>query len=340
MTITAISPDTPEWNAWLKHYSGSKNELRMLSCLQACRPFYAISRFPPEQPRIGQLTRVDNVPQVSVRIIEGGRARPVVDIADRLEAKAERDALEHETTRDRRRIDRLRADAELAAVQAVMQNDEPRLTSHQQDIGVLHIVDPTERARVQETRKGAAPPRAKLVALRDDPVGQMHKRGHLNGSRGEVKEVADMRLRAARELQALYEIVEIGGARAMDPGKPAISGGKPSEPDLDRRRMAASRLMAVENDLGADGRAMIRLVLWQKMTLQRIALLQGKASQLEVKVLGHRFRECLDAAAHVLGYQQQGPNRVRRPRDVFDGLSDHAANPKLFNAIRRAQRSP
>lgn len=261
-----------------------------------------------------------------------GRSRSIDAIAERLERSADRAAAEQIVTMRRRKADKKHAAIADEAFTAVQGGRKPDLTGHDA-LGVVHVVDPFEEAKASSKGQGAPPPLPKLVALRDDPVGQMHKRGQLDG---DASGVADVRLKAARYLQALYEIVEIGGAKAMDPGKPVISGGKPCEPDIDARRYAAKRLIEIEADLAKRDKELLRLVLWQKMSLKQVAALYGMAGNQDISGLGFQFRACLDVAAEHVGIQHTASG-ARRRRDAMDAMASYASEPKLYAAVHRAK---
>src|SRR6185312_4211828 len=101
----------------------------------------------------------------------------------------------------------------------------------------IMIDDPFD---VKQGRK-PKPLRAKLVNLRDDPIGQMAKRG----------QIEDEQLQAARKWQAVYDIAaSIGGSRGIDPGAMKVDGGKFSEPINDTQFAAIKELERIDVLLG------------------------------------------------------------------------------------------
>jgi hypothetical protein len=138
------------------------------------------------------------------------RPAHIDEVAARLERKALRDAAEARAAMARRKQGAKRARALEDALTAVNEGRAPSIAGCT-DVGVIHVVDPHDKVLAV---------RPKLTNLRDDPIGLMHRRKQL----GEKHE-AEVRLKAARHLQALYEISEIGGARGIDPTKPIVSRG-------------------------------------------------------------------------------------------------------------------
>ena len=89
-------------------------------------------------------------------------------------------------------------------------------------------------------------PRAKIVNLRNDTIGRLHKWGRL----GEPA-VAATRVMAARHFQRDYEVVEMGGAKAIDPTRQRVDeGGNHGGVDIDRRLQAIKKLGRIRQRLG------------------------------------------------------------------------------------------
>jgi hypothetical protein len=190
--------------------------------------------------------------------------------------------------------------------------------------------DPGDPSGVQQRKVKA------VVALRDDPVGRMARRGHLGD-----KEETDSRLKAAHKWQALYEKSEIGGARGIDPSKDVVDGGRFVEPDSDSRMAAQQELdaahKALRRELGIRAEVLIRRVLGDKYELRQVAVMNGDASAESLRALGRFFRDCLDVlAAHFRIVTTAPP--ARRTRDSYSDAARLAYNPELHRAARLARR--
>jgi hypothetical protein len=197
------------------------------------------------------------------------------------------------------------------------------------DLGVHYVSDPHDA-------NGEV--RAKIVNLRDDPVGQMAKRGQLGDSITET----EMRLKAARRWQRLYELAEIGGARGIDPTRDIVDGGRFEMPDTDARLSAQAQLNELRQALGIVGDRIVTWVLGHKYDLKKVILLLGRSGQWEQRALGVRFRECLDTIASELGIsiEAKGARGPRRARDVFDEAARYAWSPQLHRAVLAAKSRP
>ena len=131
-----------------------------------------------------------------------------------------------------------------------------------------------------------------LRSLRDDPVGAMQARG----------QVDQAQFAAARHWQRCYEAVEISGARAIDFTKEAVDGGRLPEMLTDQYSKALADMRKASRALGQEGEAIIRDILGRCMPLLHAAASRNLTSELELKYLGRRFRECLDTLSLVFGY--------------------------------------
>jgi hypothetical protein len=245
-----------------------------------------------------------------------------------------------EARRQREFEEQLRAGKERAAVErsyqdaaiAVLEGRQPSL-KNLAGASILHVVDPHENDQFHAGWLPRPPrPRPKLVNLRDDPVGVMHRRGHL----GEAAD-AEIRLQAARRLEAIYEHAAIGALQAIDPGKDVIDGGGFGEPDTERRMAAQQQLDYIAGRLGEEGADLVELVLWSKMTLAQAAMLQG-LPRWELKYLGRRFRECLDTCSVCFGLKARPARGVRREPDEFDQAAMVANDPRQYDEFVRAKR--
>jgi hypothetical protein len=260
-------------------------------------------------------------------MVDSGERRVVNDgevdaIADRLQARADRNEAEAAAVDGRHRELARQALAFEKAAAAVQTGGKPKLQDLP-DVGMTMVDDPME---VQQGRK-AKPRRAKLVNLRDDPIGQMAKR----------KQIQAEQLEAARKWQALHDTAaSIGGSRGIDPSAMKVDGGRFGEPINDVQMYSIKQLQQLDGVLGAVGASIVRRVLGDRMTVSQVAAMMNKASELGLKHTGDRLRECLDTLVVVMGVEVEG-KRQRAPRDEVAELSRYADNPLLYQAVREAR---
>ncbi len=127
-------------------------------------------------------------------------------------------------------------------------------------------------------------------ALRDDPLGRLHAR----------RQIGLAQYRAGRAWQAAYEAAAIGHVGSIDPANEPVDGSpKRNGPDLDRITKAAKKLAQWDRLLGADGCAILRDVLAERLTMAAIAMRRGFGNE---EYYGKRFRECLNCLARDMGY--------------------------------------
>lgn len=134
-----------------------------------------------------------------------------------------------------------------------------------------------------------------IRSLRDDTLAYMHTHGQID----------DAQLTAGRLWQRHHESCEIGGARAIDPTKEAVDGGRFKEPDNSRYSAAFNALRDARTALGVDGYQLIQDVLGGRTTLTEAALARGHCSLADRKYVGRRFRECLESLAVLWGFAQR-----------------------------------
>ena len=216
----------------------------------------------------------------------------------------------------------------LDAALAMVRDRRTPYVNGSDDLGVLYVPDPeAENSEV----------RAKVINLRDDPIGQMAKRGQLGNPADTTT-----RLAGARKWQVYYEHAEIGGAKAIDPSKPYIDGGAYVPPETDRRSAALAELKRLRPCLGMIGDRLVTWVLGEKLNLVEVAAKLGYQSRMEKVVLGHEFRKYLDLLAVLFGmsHDEKGARGPSRGRDRFDDLAGWAHNPKLHAAVGVAKVKP
>lgn len=125
-------------------------------------------------------------------------------------------------------------------------------------------------------------------SIRDDPLGRLHARSQID----------EVQYLAGRRWQALYEAVEIGGARGVDPTREAVDGGRGAVDGLtDARRKAAKQLATSDAMLGKEGKQLVRMVLGDRKFPRDVAVIWGDVSEKSVNYVTRRLRECLDTLA-------------------------------------------
>jgi hypothetical protein len=335
-TMIEIEPGTESWDAWLAHHRGTKTESKMVLCRHDGRPFYAWTKFPPDAPAPARADRLsarkpDDVAKPKPKLERGIVADGEVDrIAERLTRRAERDQAEQTIEAVRTKRGTREATAFEQAADAVRSGQVPKLDALD-DIGMRMIDDPTE------LRRGRKPPplRAKLVNLRDDPIGQMAKR----------VQIEQEQLDAARSWQALHDVAaSVGGSRGIDPSAMKVDGGRFAEPINDVQMASIKRLEELDRVLGRVGAVLVRRILGDRMTIAQVADLMGKPCQTdrerqtERERVGWRLRECLDTLVVAMGVAVKG-KRQRAPVDAngLAGLAKYANNPPLYDAVRKAR---
>lgn len=125
-------------------------------------------------------------------------------------------------------------------------------------------------------------------SIRDDPLGRLHARG----------QVDEAQYLAGRRWQALYEAVEIGGARGIDPTREAVDGGRGASDGLtDARKKAARDLARADTALGSKGMNLIRSFLGSGLTPTQLASMMVDTGQQRdrdrVAYVVGRIVECL-----------------------------------------------
>lgn len=347
----AHHPGTETWNAWLAHHAGTKMYNRMLSCMVDQRPFHTWTKLPPGAPKTETLRIIEMGSGVPTAATPGPKPEPrsrsaeeieeaTQQIAERLAERNQRNAQEQSADRGRRSKTK-KADAQLHdALDAVRAGKVPQIDTGE-NLGTISAIDPFEQDAVVERRKREPEYRGekvKVVALRDDPVGRMHRRKHLRRDNESDDIAADLRLRAARHWQMLYEKSEIGGARGIDMTKDVVDGGRFVLPDTDGRLNAQDDLADLNSVLGLEGAHLVRRVLGEKFEIKQVAAMMGETSDRAIRYIGRRLVECLDTLAKHLGYVSMKPaNGPPRPRDARDDLALYANSPRLYDAVRQAK---
>jgi hypothetical protein len=302
---------------------------------------------------------------------------------------------EFEATRQRRAHAAIEDLTLAAALEAAKANRVPDVEASEL-LDTILIDDPEESYEQEligpgpamKTPKKNVPLQRRVIAVRDDMVGRMAKRGQLHEVkppamlaelcrrrdgleaaldalpvidrqtsagerkrierrtrqteielRGVVDEIAaiqneanaraeeekQLRLNAARFYEKLYLAVEIGGARAIDPFRQVVDGGRFITPDTDIRMASARRLAKIDAALGSDAVNLVRAVLVQKWEIGQIAEAQGNDTVRYQRHLRRRLRDGLDEIAHFMP-ETPRPASFRSARDVYAALAIVASN--------------
>lgn len=131
-----------------------------------------------------------------------------------------------------------------------------------------------------------------LRSVRDDPLAGMLARSQID----------EAQFSAGRLWQQYREESEIGGARAIDPTREAVDGGRFKEPDISRMSRALIELKRADESLGSYGASLIHDILGRRMSIAQVAQARSMPRQREIDYLGRRFRECLESLAKLWGY--------------------------------------
>ncbi|MBI5318675.1 hypothetical protein [Bradyrhizobium sp.] len=151
-----------------------------------------------------------------------------------------------------------------------------------------------EVAPIQVDDPFGTEPGDKIVALRstrDDPLAKLHTHHQID----------DAQYRGGRAFQNDWEKAE-RGPRAVDPTRERVDGGQVREPVTEAQRRAVVRLNRIEQELGADGTALVHEVLIRGMTMQQVGESRGLITQRWKDYLARRFQECLDRLALFYGF--------------------------------------
>lgn len=130
-----------------------------------------------------------------------------------------------------------------------------------------------------------------LRNVRDDPIAVMFARGAIDNAE----------FAAGRLWQRYREHSEIGGARAIDPTREAVDGGRFKEPDISRMSAALAKLKQANAELQEYEASLIHDVLARNMTITEIAAARSVTSGRQICNLMERFRQALDSLAKLWG---------------------------------------
>lgn len=139
----------------------------------------------------------------------------------------------------------------------------------------------------------------KIVAfrsLRDDPLARLHCR----------KMISDVQHEAGKDYRRDMELVEIGGARAIDPTKEAVDGGRfIAEPISAAYGKAHKRLGEAGVAMGLLQESIVRAVLAGNLFPGQVAVVRGFRSEKDQGHYAWLFRKALDVLAVFYGHSNE-----------------------------------
>lgn len=151
---------------------------------------------------------------------------------------------------------------------------------------------PTYDERRGELTSQGQPTVTVVRSLRDDPLAAMEA----------ADQIDRIQFLAGQHWQFAYIRAEIGGVRAIDPGKEAVDGSRLADPVNEVVKKAIADLARASRALGMEGDMLCRDVLGRGYTVAKAADARGLGSEYGRKYLGRRFRECLSTLSVVFGY--------------------------------------
>lgn len=153
------------------------------------------------------------------------------------------------------------------------------------------------------------------VNVRESPLAWMASRKLINAAQEN----------AGEELRCLYEASIIGGAQAIDYGKPKVDGGKIGDPLSEQVFAAGRKLAKLAPVLGQRGYDLLLKAVGEGMSLVDLARMwpnelgqtPAKPSEKDIWFMGRRVREALEDTAKAWGY-------YGAPSDILgDILGEH-----------------
>lgn len=118
------------------------------------------------------------------------------------------------------------------------------------ELSTLIVDDPYEHGAKLEAARN----------IRNDPLARLHSHHQID----------DAQFYAGRAYQRDWEVAE-RGARAIDPTKEAVDGGRIPEPLTDEQIKARKRLVEIEVVLGRNTQIVIHAFLVERLSTERIA---------------------------------------------------------------------
>lgn len=126
-----------------------------------------------------------------------------------------------------------------------------------------------------------------LRQLRGDPLARLHSHHQID----------EAQYHAGRCYQRDWEVAE-RGARAIDPTREAVDGGRMPEPMTDGQGRARIRLVEIERALGRNMHKVAHAVLIEGLTMETLALrMFNRAGARWENYYGRIFRDALEVLA-------------------------------------------
>jgi hypothetical protein len=138
---------------------------------------------------------------------------------------------------------------------------------------------------------------AKLMVMRstrNDPLANLHAR----------KSIDEAQYAGGRAFQQDFETAE-RGPKAIDPSQPYVDCSRVERGISAAISKALDGLTKARDELGQNGGALMHDFLIEGLNVVEIGIKRGMVSELELKYLGKRVRECLESLAIVYGYAMQ-----------------------------------
>ncbi len=130
-----------------------------------------------------------------------------------------------------------------------------------------------------------------LRQMRNDPLARLHSH----------RQIDEAQYSAGRAFQHDWEVAE-RGARAIDPTRERVDGGRLPEPLSDAQGRARKRLIEIERVLGRTMHRVTHAVLVDGMSMETMAQrLFNREGEVVVKYYGRLFRDALDVLAGEYG---------------------------------------
>lgn len=125
-----------------------------------------------------------------------------------------------------------------------------------------------------------------LRQLRNDPLARLHTHGQID----------EAQYQAGRAYQGDWETAE-RGARAIDPTREAVDGGRLAEPITEAQAKARKRLVAVKSSLGRKLHSVAHAFLIDGGTTEAIAYALNRPGHRWSNYYGKMIRDALDVLA-------------------------------------------
>ena len=139
-----------------------------------------------------------------------------------------------------------------------------------------------------------------LRSIRDDPLAGLLSRGHIDQAQ----------FQAGRRWQACYERAGIGMVIAMDPTKEPVDGHGPGHADVTDSQLDAFQQSACgQQSARTAGQCPRPPRSGPRPGNQELCRRTNHLSEIKIKYVGQRLRECLETLAELWGFVSTGRNR-------------------------------